>query len=82
MASKESSGLPEDYTQQTLAELIHKHCFLALSGGYKKLPKSKQLMFINWIREANKRLIDERKRVQLIMEAKKMGFASEAKRLS
>lgn len=82
MAKTESFVSPESCSQAALAKLIHHHCYMALSGGYKKLPKRDQLLFISWIREANKRLIDERKRVQLVLEAKRLGFGGEAKRLS
>lgn len=45
------------------------------------MPKARQLTLIAWIREANKRLIDERKRVALIIEARKLGLIEDIKRL-
>lgn len=45
------------------------------------MPKEKQLLLISWVREANKRLIDERKCVALIVEARKLGLIQEIQRL-
>lgn len=78
---EQSEKRPKLSSQRLMAEAIHKHCLLALTGQYEKLPKQKQLILISWVREANKRLIDERKRVALILEARKLGLVSDTKLL-
>lgn len=79
--SKTSNSQQNNCSQALLAEAIRKHCLLALSGEYEQLPAEKQLILIAWIREANKRLIDERKRVALIVEARKLGLIEDIKQL-
>lgn len=81
MANVQRQKPQESYSGELLAQAIHKHCYLALSGEYENLPKERQLVLIAWIREANKRLIDERKRVALILEARKLGLIEDVKRL-
>ena len=65
-----------------LEQAIQKHCLLALTGEYETLPKEKQLILIAWVRETNKLRIDQRKRVALILEARKLGLIEDIKRLS
>lgn len=78
---KQSVTPQPTFSHELLEQAIQKHCLLALTGEYERLPKERQLILIAWIREANRLRIDQRKRVALILEARKLGLIDDIKRL-
>lgn len=77
----QSEGRQHTYSHDLLEQAIQKHCLLALTGEYEQLPRERQLILIAWVREANRLRIDQRKRVALIIEARKLGLIEDVKKL-
>jgi hypothetical protein len=81
MAKNASKEPQDDYSAEALERAIQKHLWRSLSGEYTKMPKAEQLLLISWVREAQSFRLEQRKRADLIIRARKLGLIDDIKRL-